>query len=627
MTSKTFTSGTVIDSAWLNDSNSLTYSKTFPDGAKAATTIDLSSSASGKGDALLTVLTSASGSQATTQHQVNDERSSVFQMMTAAQIAAITAETGTTSAICSAALQAGIDGLALNQFPHGTYQLDTPIFIKSGTLRTTIRGDNRIRCILQPNAISISAAPTNVNAMFVIQDNNAHFCMENLRLTSTVGFTGVGIYSVEGGASDATGQCLFSGLFRNLWVDFSSTNSGFLTGGTQNCAFDTITFENMKGVFNLQGTGVGDNFYRAISLYNCYDQFILQTTDTNGAFAMSVDGLHAYNHNRGRLIDVQNWTGGNFNDLILESKTGAVSADALGLARFKNCTGILMSNFYGLARTGVPALNTGLEIEGGSGKFINGTVNALTAGLTLNGTSAVEHEFVNVDFSTAGTSCLVIAAALTGTIRTRGCKFNNAQLRCMVNSVAGSSFNWYSYGDEFINAGLGGNAGSRNLDISTSGTVRLYNPRIGQNNVSAAAGYYVAAGSTGTVDIYDPEWIGTPPSGLIDPASTAVITIHKTQSNGFTSQTAATYTVLESDRDLIANRAGTVTYTLPTPSAANVGRRLNVRTITANTAVSASANVVPRAGGAASTSILAATAGTWAELVSDGSSWQIVAGS
>ena len=97
------------------------------------------------------------------------------------------------------------------------------------------------------------------------------------------------------------------------------------------------------------------------------------------------------------------------------------------------------------------------------------------------------------------------------------------------------------------------------------------------------------------------------------------------QVTGVTTQTAATYTVLASDRDLIANLAGTVTYTLPAPSTANTGRRINMRTIQAQTAVSASANVVPLVGGAAGTAILAATAGKWAELVSDGTNYQIMA--
>lgn len=84
--------------------------------------------------------------------------------------------------------------------------------------------------------------------------------------------------------------------------------------------------------------------------------------------------------------------------------------------------------------------------------------------------------------------------------------------------------------------------------------------------------------------------------------------------------TAATYTLLATDNNLIFNRAGTVTVTLGT---ATNGRRVCFRTITANTVVSASSNVVPIAGGAAGTAILAATAGKYAVLIGDGTNWQI----
>lgn len=83
----------------------------------------------------------------------------------------------------------------------------------------------------------------------------------------------------------------------------------------------------------------------------------------------------------------------------------------------------------------------------------------------------------------------------------------------------------------------------------------------------------------------------------------------------------ADYTVTDSDTVITCNKAGTLTLTLPTPSS-YPGRVLVVRTITANTVVSASFNVVPLAGGAAGTAILAATAGKSALLMSDGTNWQ-----
>ncbi len=91
------------------------------------------------------------------------------------------------------------------------------------------------------------------------------------------------------------------------------------------------------------------------------------------------------------------------------------------------------------------------------------------------------------------------------------------------------------------------------------------------------------------------------------------------------SVTGASYTVLATDNYITCNLAGTITLTLPA-AASFTGRIIKVRTVTANTVVSASSNVVPLVGGSAGTAILAATAGKWAELVSDGAVWQIMSG-
>lgn len=86
-------------------------------------------------------------------------------------------------------------------------------------------------------------------------------------------------------------------------------------------------------------------------------------------------------------------------------------------------------------------------------------------------------------------------------------------------------------------------------------------------------------------------------------------------------QVGATYVVAASDTSVIANRAGTVTLTLPSASTFS-GRFLIIRTIQAQLVVSDASNVVPLIGGAAGTAILAATAGKFAFLHSDGTNWQ-----
>lgn len=79
-------------------------------------------------------------------------------------------------------------------------------------------------------------------------------------------------------------------------------------------------------------------------------------------------------------------------------------------------------------------------------------------------------------------------------------------------------------------------------------------------------------------------------------------------------------------RDVIANyAAGTMTLTLP--AATDIGRRINIRTLNAQTVVSASANVAPRGSLTYGTAILPATAGAWVEIAADGTGWQVMAGS
>jgi hypothetical protein len=86
----------------------------------------------------------------------------------------------------------------------------------------------------------------------------------------------------------------------------------------------------------------------------------------------------------------------------------------------------------------------------------------------------------------------------------------------------------------------------------------------------------------------------------------------------------ANFSVAASDVWIINNKSGSsCTATLPSAST-NSGRVLYFQNHQPQTLVSASSNVVPQGGGAASTAILNATAGDWATLVSDGTNWVIM---
>lgn len=84
------------------------------------------------------------------------------------------------------------------------------------------------------------------------------------------------------------------------------------------------------------------------------------------------------------------------------------------------------------------------------------------------------------------------------------------------------------------------------------------------------------------------------------------------------------FTWADTDDAIICNGTASITATLIDP-ASYTGREIKIKTIADFTVISAASNVVPLAGGAAGTAILAATAGKWATLVSDGTNWIIMA--
>lgn len=89
-------------------------------------------------------------------------------------------------------------------------------------------------------------------------------------------------------------------------------------------------------------------------------------------------------------------------------------------------------------------------------------------------------------------------------------------------------------------------------------------------------------------------------------------------------QTVDNYNVLPTDVTVAINRGSTTTLVLPAV-ATYVGRRIRVVTRQAFGVLSSQSNVVALTGGAATNTILPATAGKWVDLESNGTSWVITA--
>jgi hypothetical protein len=123
----------------------------------------------------------------------------------------------------------------------------------------------------------------------------------------------------------------------------------------------------------------------------------------------------------------------------------------------------------------------------------------------------------------------------------------------------------------------------------------------------------------------DPEFESVSVTGGVSAASvTATGALNGTQLdlNAPVTKTAS-FTLGATENFVVCNGTGSITVTFPTASA-STGRVVWIKTIAAQTVVSASSNVLPIGTATPGTAILAASAGANAMLVCDGTNWVIM---
>lgn len=417
------------------------------------------------------------------------------------------------------AFQAAIDAADSSQpkvrFTHQN-AIGKPLLIRSTSVQNlALEGDARTISIIEPTAIDIKQAAQNVNCLIFNQCDNGHLHLAHLRFFSDVAYTGIILYCIEGGGADASGQALYSAVFDDIWCSLSSQNTGYMRGGFSNLKANNMVYESVKDAcWILEGNGNGDLTFVNHQLFICFDSFI-RGSDASQKTVVNVICVHAYNHLRGRLIVLNNAQKVILDDIIMEPD--AANLGDCGLFKLTGCSGIQATNFSMAINAGVPIGALGIEIIGAcAGKFVNGTINA-TVGLSFSGAGVVDLEFINVDFSTC-THCLELTSGTqSGRVRFTRCKFNDAQIRNFVHLGGTPTIDWEFSFCEFLNAGLGGNPASRNINLTlTGGSVTFFRCRIGQNNVGAVANYYISNGSAIIPKFIDCEFVGTPPLGITD---------------------------------------------------------------------------------------------------------------
>ena len=289
-----------------------------------------------------------------------------------------------------------------------------------------------------------------------------------------------------------------------------------------------------------------------------------------------------------------------------------------------NCTGLPISTgVSGLAANistflGTPTsanLAAAVTNETGSGALVFGTSPTLVTPLLGTPTSGVLTNCTGLPIATG-------VSGLAANVATFLATPSSANLAAVMTDETGTGLNVFNNAPTLIAPVLGTPASAvltnaTGLPISTGvaglgANVATFLATPSSANLAAAVSDEVGSGAL--VFNTSPSFV-TPSLGAASAESLrrgAVVT----QTGNFSVGVA--------DNWITCNGGASITVTLPTAGAPNIGREIMLKTIAAFTVVSASANVVPLAGGAAGTAILAATPGAWATLVSDGTNWIIM---
>lgn len=148
--------------------------------------------------------------------------------------------------------------------------------------------------------------------------------------------------------------------------------------------------------------------------------------------------------------------------------------------------------------------------------------------------------------------------------------------------------------------------GTLDIDTRTTGTIDIDTRTTGTIDIDTR--------TTGTIDI-DTRTTGVLP---VDRGGTGVAC------TGIRTETSD-FSVADDDLYLINNKSGSACIVTFPSASVWPGRALHFKNTQAQALDSASSNVVPITGGAAGTSILGATSGAWATVVSDGTDWVVMA--
>jgi hypothetical protein len=151
-------------------------------------------------------------------------------------------------------------------------------------------------------------------------------------------------------------------------------------------------------------------------------------------------------------------------------------------------------------------LNDVIILDGVTGTFSNGFINANNSGIKMAGSySSNILTFQNVTITESIVSAFWHSANNPGgTVNVNNCNWYNSGGNFWADQAGAATYTVTFRDSIFLNAGFPSTtAGARNFSITTSGDVNFYNCVIGRSSATALANYYIEAGGTGALVLTD----------------------------------------------------------------------------------------------------------------------------
>jgi hypothetical protein len=326
----------------------------------------------------------------------------------------------------------------------------------------------------------------------------------------------------------------------------------------------------------------------------------------------AIEKLYLINNACADAITVKNSTGtgvavaAGTSTFVYNNATNVVSAVTAAPTTIPNLTGDVTSVGVATTLTNAPVIAKVLTGYTSGAGTVAATDSILQAIQKLNGNDALKANLASPTFTgTVTTEVLTTTGQfnLTGDlIKSRS--ESGADSLISVNNTSNTA----NSGVNFLAAVAGTSAGDAWSSYSVTGTTAW---SVGIDNSDSDKFKISNFLSLGTSDC------------LSITSTTLQVGIPGNFGRGSPVVKTTSFTIADTENWITCNGTATITVTLPTASA-YPGREIMIKTVAAFTVVSASSNVEPINTGTPGTAILAATAGKWATLVSNGTTWVTV---